>query len=240
MTDRKNDRNNPPESDNDSAPDAPKTQRRRRLLNILGISGSAAFVPAFWSKPVVKSLILPAHAQTSPPEPSPVSFSDPCSVTLQFTPGQVGLYGCTGGQFTNVIPTVTGTVVGEGDLSGITINIETILTGGSVGPQPINGTTTTDGGGNYSLTLDGLPPPSGVGGPHIICTQDCDGNFPSGGGVQATASSPDPRLAGQAVCSTTFTCEDIDTSNGSVAERSDGSSEFYVQLQPVEPSSRNS
>ena len=40
-----------------------KSKQRRKIL--LGVAGGAA-VPAIWSKPLVKSVVLPAHAATSP------------------------------------------------------------------------------------------------------------------------------------------------------------------------------
>lgn len=43
-------------------------ERRRKLLKLLTLSGGVATVtklPATWSKPVVDSVILPAHAQTT-------------------------------------------------------------------------------------------------------------------------------------------------------------------------------
>lgn len=185
------------------------SQARRRT--VIGFMGAAALLPERWTAPVVQAVVLPAHAQTSPvdtpPEETGIMFAA-CSVTLAFTPGQVGIGGCTGGQFTNVIPTVSGAVVGDGDLSGIAIDIESVLMVNGF-PQTVNGSTTTDGGGNYTLELDGLAPPDGVGGPHIVCTQDCGTTFPVGGLVQATVTSDDPQLAGTSNCSASFVCDDL-------------------------------
>lgn len=184
------------------------TARRR---TIMGFMGAAALLPERWTAPVVQAVVLPAHAQTSPvdtpPEETGIMFAT-CSVALAFTAGQVGLGGCTGGQFTNVIPTVSGAVVGDGNVSGIDIDIESVLMVNGF-PQTINGSTTTDGGGNYTLELDGLAPPDGVGGPHLVCTQDCGTTFPAGGLVQVTATSDDPQLAGISNCSASFVCDDL-------------------------------
>ena len=39
---------------------------RRKLLAIIGVGGVAAVaIPSRWSKPIIDSVILPAHAQTS-------------------------------------------------------------------------------------------------------------------------------------------------------------------------------
>lgn len=191
--------------------------RRVRRRTIMGLMGAAAFLPERWTAPVVQAVVLPAHAQTSdaPPDTPPDEPSGPsqltlesCSVALGFTAGQVGLGGCTGGQFTNVIPTVIGSVAGDDDLSGIPIDIESVLMVNGF-PQTINGSTTTDGGGSYSLTLDGLAPPDGVGGPHIVCTQDCGDTFPNGGLVQVTVTSSDPRVEGASICEASFVCADL-------------------------------
>jgi len=51
-----------------------KSKQRRKIL--LGLAGGAA-VPAMWSKPLVKSVVLPAHATTSEilvDMPMPVTF----------------------------------------------------------------------------------------------------------------------------------------------------------------------
>lgn len=193
----------------------PSRQERRvsasRRRTIMGFMGAAAFLPERWTAPVVQAVVLPAHAQTSPVDTPPEETGimlGACSVALAFTPGQVGIGGCTGGQFTNIIPTVSGAVVGDGDVSGIDIDIESVLMVNGF-PQTINGSTTTDGGGNYVLELDGLPPPDGVGGPHIVCTQDCGTTFPEGGLVQVAVSSDDPQLAGTSNCSASFVCDDL-------------------------------
>lgn len=182
---------------------------RRRVLGILGAGGSVALLPEAWHKPFVRSLVLPAHAQTSPAggEPGPgqtLSFSDPCGVSLSFEPIQVGVGGCTGGQATSVIPTVSGAVIGDGDLSGIVLDVESVLTGGNLPDQSIGDSVTTDADGNYQIVMDGFQ----AFGPHIVCTQDCATNFPTGATVQVTVTSTDSRLAGQqAVCMTGFACD---------------------------------
>lgn len=45
--------------------------RRRRLLQLLAVGGVFAggkMVPETWVKPVIDEVVLPAHAQMSPPE----------------------------------------------------------------------------------------------------------------------------------------------------------------------------
>lgn len=181
------------------------TTRRR---TIMGFMGAAAFLPERWTAPVVQVVVLPAHAQTSRAEPSPdepvFSFEN-CSVSLtfellQFLPDA-----------TNVIPTVSGTVTGDGDVSGIVVNIQSVLTLDGVEaavPQTLNSTTTTDTNGDYQLVLDGLAPPDGVDGPHIITSVDmCDETFANG--VLVTVTSDDPRLPGQTECTASYTCADL-------------------------------
>ncbi|MGA8261152.1 MAG: hypothetical protein WB783_13140 [Arenicellales bacterium] len=184
---------------------------RRRLLTTLGLGGSAIFLPAIWHKPIVRSLLLPAHAQTSPPEPptgEPPMFAN-CLLTLSFQASPFGLpFACTDGANTYVIPTVSGDITGSGDLSGIEIDIESTLIGAST-PTSISGTATTDSNGHYELELNGY---NGDTGPHIVCTEDCGGDtyFPSGGTVNAVVTSTDSRLTGQeSMCMDTFTCNDL-------------------------------
>lgn len=46
--------------------DKPLKTDRRKLLGYLGVGGIAACaLPAQWTKPIVNSVMLPAHAQTS-------------------------------------------------------------------------------------------------------------------------------------------------------------------------------
>ena len=51
--------------DKDAAGSVSKESGRRKLLKAGGIVASSALVPEKWQKPVVDSIILPAHAQTS-------------------------------------------------------------------------------------------------------------------------------------------------------------------------------
>jgi len=201
---------------------------RRRLLTALGIGGSAAFLPQGWQKPVVKSLVLPAHAQTSPPTEE-FSFTDPCSVSLSFEAGPVGPPNV------EITPTVGGLVIGDGDLGGIRIEFESRLTMNGVPLDPqfvVTGFTETDSQGNYLIVLNR----NGTTGPHLIFDPDsCDDSYPDG--VEVMASSPDPRLPGTATCTASFTCEDIDVfGNGSIQESGNRtSSNFFVELKPVDP-----
>lgn len=191
------------------------TQHARRVSTrrrtILGVMGAAALIPEQWTAPIVQAVVLPAHAQTSPTssekepeEPTLFSFEN-CSVSLTFE-----LQGFLPDS-TQVIPTIIGTVAGEGDLSGIVVNIESILTlNGSPAsvPQTLNSPTTTDVNGDYLLVLDGFAPPDGVDGPHIIFNvSNCDMSFANG--VQVTVSSDDPRLPGQSVCTASYDCADL-------------------------------
>lgn len=234
-------RTDEPESDDGKVTGSGTEGRRRRLLAVLGLSGSAAFIPPFWHKPIVKGLVLPAHAQTSPADGgSSRSLSDPCDVELvfEFLPIGVNL-GCTNNITTQVIPVVSGSVIGDGDLSGISIIIESQLSGAAGGTQNISGITTTDGSGNYQLTLDGnhTPPPGeSPNGPHFVCAGDgdCESDFPMGGTVFVTASSPE--IPGAGNCSASFDCEDINDPVGSLTERGTDqtSNRFFVEMQPID------
>lgn len=50
---------------------------RRRILKVITIGGVATtatlLLPSKWAKPVVQSVIVPAHAQASPPECPPLT-----------------------------------------------------------------------------------------------------------------------------------------------------------------------
>ncbi len=53
-----------------------KTKQRRKALQSIWISGlSLAALPASWMKPVVDSIVLPVHAQTTPGVPSSLQSS---------------------------------------------------------------------------------------------------------------------------------------------------------------------
>ena len=60
-----------------------KDTRRRVIRSIIAGGGIAATVPKTWVKPVVDSVILPSHAQITPP-PDPVGGCNTCS-TNTFT-----------------------------------------------------------------------------------------------------------------------------------------------------------
>ena len=90
-------------------------ESRRKLLKSIA-AGSGAVVagkslPENWVRPVVDSVVLPAHAQTSPPE---LTYS--CSVVGPATidTGIIGAAGPFGYEVTNT---------GTGPLSGGTMNI---------------------------------------------------------------------------------------------------------------------
>lgn len=67
-----NDKNKPGEG-GEAAEEGSGAPARRRLLQILlgvGVITSGRMLPDQWVKPVVESITLPAHAQTSPPDDS--------------------------------------------------------------------------------------------------------------------------------------------------------------------------
>jgi len=61
-------------------------EARRRLLRTLAAgttAGAATMIPGRWARPVVASVILPAHAQTSAPvEPAPSPSPGPTEYSL--------------------------------------------------------------------------------------------------------------------------------------------------------------
>ena len=69
------------------------TEQRRKLLRSIAVGGGAAItgksLPASWSNPVIGSVVLPAHAQTSlvlsPPPQQPQNYSQTQTVSHSFT-----------------------------------------------------------------------------------------------------------------------------------------------------------
>jgi hypothetical protein len=58
---------------------------RRKVLKKIAAGGAVAGVLALtgkWSKPVVDSIIVPAHAQATNPEPPPVTTTTTTTTTL--------------------------------------------------------------------------------------------------------------------------------------------------------------
>lgn len=171
---------------------------RRRLLKVLA-SGSGAVVgmktlPAHWTQPVLDTVALPAHAQTSPE-----GLSLTCSIdNIQSDNG----FPAT----PTLVVTVSGAVVGNGDPSGIQIDIEGVLTeSGTPAPETVeneNVLTAADGTyGPVDLTFD------------EPCLVEIDEELEIAlrDGVQVTTTSPDPRLDGEtAICTEVFTkCVDV-------------------------------
>ncbi len=97
------------------------TAGRRRLLRqvIAGgtVAGGAAMLPASWTRPVVESTVLPAHAQTSPTacsgDPQIRIFDDGSTST---TDDAFNVY--IDGSFVLFVPAPANSVIGE-CLSGI-------------------------------------------------------------------------------------------------------------------------
>lgn len=73
-----------------------KQDSRRRLLRTLTFTGSVAAVlkdvPGDWKLPVVRSVVLPAHAQTSFPATCSIPFNLTFSGASQDGPGLVNVY----------------------------------------------------------------------------------------------------------------------------------------------------
>ena len=166
---------------------------RRRLLKVLAGGGAAAAglktLPPQWTQPALESVMLPAHAQTSPQLQIDCSIDD-----IDEDGGGVG----------TLTVTVSGSVSGGGDLGGIQIDIEGVLTeSGTADPTTEeNESTTTAADGSYGpvdLTFDGPCLTNGNMFPFLL--RD---------GVRVTVTSPDSRLEGESsTCTAGFTkCPD--------------------------------
>lgn len=79
--------------------DNKSSESRRKLLKKMAIGGATIAagrsLPSEWSKPVVDSVLLPAHAQTSAPQSLSVTCTrtDPTATTLPQDYGQVLITG---------------------------------------------------------------------------------------------------------------------------------------------------
>ena len=98
--------------------DKKSSESRRKLLKSIA-AGSGAIVagkslPESWKRPVVDSVMLPAHAQTSPPSPPSPTFS--CSVV-----GQASIDVTSGTVAGPIFYVVTNT--GTGPLTGGNVNV---------------------------------------------------------------------------------------------------------------------
>lgn len=126
------------------------TTDRRRVLAALGGSGAAfgAALAAGWHKPVVRTVVLPAHAQTSPPviQCTVVDTDGPCDTTS------------TGAIEFRVFGTVSGDDV-EGAALEIEYRNELQETGIEPGPfRTYTATATVQPDGSFDRTVSALPP----------------------------------------------------------------------------------
>ena len=76
---------------NDNHPDEQehvKTRRDalRKILAGTGVVAGAKALPEKWTKPVVNSIIVPAHAQTTGPEQTTTTTAAPPTTTAEPTP----------------------------------------------------------------------------------------------------------------------------------------------------------
>lgn len=53
-------------SENHNSNNSGVVKSRRQLLGIAGVCGAMTLIPSRWAEPIVNSIMLPAHAQTSP------------------------------------------------------------------------------------------------------------------------------------------------------------------------------
>lgn len=72
--------------------DSMSLQRRRALTKLSGLAAGTALLPQAWVKPIISSMVLPAHAQTSPDTTTPagtISLSGNCSNISNLNAGDV-------------------------------------------------------------------------------------------------------------------------------------------------------
>jgi len=116
--------------------------RRRSVKKILGAGGllaGAHLASGQWVKPVVNSVVLPAHAQTS--QLGADSLEDPCSISVVCSERDV------------LEITVSGFVTPP--TADVTVNLDIeVALGSNSSFEPVEdfASTTTDGNGEYSET----------------------------------------------------------------------------------------
>jgi len=142
-------------SENKKDPKASATTKetsRRKLLKATAAGGGVAIglnrLPDEWGKPVIDTVVLPAHAVTSVG-----GLSDPCG--SEIIP--------TGRTTWNV--RVTGFVQGEGDLA----NIEIVING-QHGSESDQANTNTNSNGSYSAIIGEFSCAGGSGTVNVTVT----------------------------------------------------------------------
>ena len=155
-----------------SRPAEPVNQSRRKALKTIAAGSAAAGALAMtgkWSKPVVNSIILPAHAQATNAA-APIGTTTPapaCTTQVTFACYAVDLGKAAHGKL--VLP-LAGVQV-QGDITpiqagvAITVEIRTILINQSSRTDTLQ--TTTDSSGSFNVTKawtanDGVASISGV------------------------------------------------------------------------------
>lgn len=131
--------NKSPELDANKAAVSEQEKRRKAVRNILMAGGSAftasKLASTEWTKPVIESVVLPAHAATSN-----VAFSinDPVSLS----------YSCTSSTYGNFLIDITGYI--DQPIAGITVRLVLSWTpnGSMTSPLP-DIIVQTDANGNY-------------------------------------------------------------------------------------------
>ena len=144
-------------------------QNRRKLLKSIalgsGTLATAKLLPQGWQKPIVDTVVLPAHAEASPPEPctpcldaatycegqgqgSPqisVAADGTVTATLRVGVGMDTVDPCTGGSYEIIIsaPQGPGTISVTGTIPcGVTDSIQATFDDGQ--QEPFVGTLTKD------------------------------------------------------------------------------------------------
>ncbi|MGA8260041.1 MAG: hypothetical protein WB783_07500, partial [Arenicellales bacterium] len=110
------------------------SSKRRDALRKLAVTGGVIGTARTWTKPVVDSVVLPAHALTSDP------LGDPCTgLTVLSTSGD------------NFNVKVTGAVTGSGNANiSVTVKVQ-------VGATTHQQNVLTDSNGNYMATVGSFP-----------------------------------------------------------------------------------
>ena len=130
--------------------DKKSSESRRKLIKSI-VTGSGAIIagkslPESWSRPVVDAVVLPAHAQTSPPQASPPGVTGITDLRLASTTLTIGgpsvAYEIDLNNATGTTLSVVGVqgIIQQGAASraagGFSVGFSTSCNGGAVGELP--------------------------------------------------------------------------------------------------------
>jgi hypothetical protein len=124
------------------------SSKRRDALRKLAVTGGVIGTARTWTKPVVDSVVLPAHALTSNP------LRDPCE-NVSVIPTTLTTY-CV---------RISGLVEGDpSEIDNVPIHISVTTSGNPDAPMTLTADTTTNSSGHYTVEVCTFSVCNGTGG----------------------------------------------------------------------------